>query len=304
MITLTDLITGPVDVREPLQAGSLLLFPVFTDVPAAPAYLCGPQAAGLLEIDELLGGEGAVVPELAVRFTGGLPLLLLEGETLLGNKQNRTLNVSVLCPAGAAVQLPVSCVEAGRWGMKMASRRSPNLSPTGLRAAKTRTVGEAVRRFAHKRSDQSLVWDHVAAYSERHHVGSPTSALEDVSAAVGHDVAELVRGLRPAEGQRGVVVVAGDRVVSLDLFDKPETLTAYWDGLLAGYALEAVDAAPRPFTLTDAAAFVDRVLASPAARADGAALGEELHLGGDGRLSGSALVWDGAVVHLAAFETA
>ncbi len=41
------------------------------------------------------------MPELAVSNAGLLPLLLVEGENLLGGWQNRTLNVSVLLAAGA-----------------------------------------------------------------------------------------------------------------------------------------------------------------------------------------------------------
>jgi hypothetical protein len=43
---------------------------------------------------------------------GDLPVLVVEGEMLLGAKQDRTLNLSVLCPPKARVPIPVSCVDA------------------------------------------------------------------------------------------------------------------------------------------------------------------------------------------------
>jgi hypothetical protein len=106
-------------------------------------------------------------------------------------------------------------------------------------------------------------------------------------------------------------VIAGG-AVALDLFDKPATLAVYWDGLLAGYALDALggrggdtagqdDATgPAAFAATDARAFLARVLDAPATEADAVALGTEVHFGDDD-VTGGALVWERAVVHLAAF---
>src|SRR5688500_9426950 len=50
---------------------------------------------------------GATVPSLRVENDGSLPVLLVEGETVIGGHQNRVVNVSVLVPANGAVDLPV-----------------------------------------------------------------------------------------------------------------------------------------------------------------------------------------------------
>jgi hypothetical protein len=157
------------------------------------------------------------------------------------------------------------------------------------------------------------VWHTVDAYASMLSHHSPTAALEDVADAAAPDVATLVEGLRPVEGQRGVLAVTAGGAVALDLFDKPSTLAAYWDGLLAGYALDALggrggDTAagqddgtgPAAFAATDARAFLARVLDAPATEAAAVALGTEVHFGDDD-VTGVALVWERAVVHLAAF---
>jgi hypothetical protein len=313
MRTLHATIDLAVEVGTPVEAGPLRLFPLFVSGPSAPDYVPGPEAgsAGAISVDERDGG--AAVPELVLTSAAAVPLLLLEGETVLGVKQNRTLNVSVLCQPQIPTVIPVSCVEAGRWGAVQAVSHSPRLSPSTLRAAKTRSVVNSVRTRASKQSDQSLVWDTVAGYARTlgHH--SPTAALEDVADAAAHDVAAIVEGIRPVEGQRGVLAVTASGIVALDLFDKPATLAAYWDGLLAGYALDAVGGRavatgaragaatdPASFDRSAAATFLGRVLGSPATESAAVALGTEVHFGDDD-VTGGALVWEGAVVHLAAF---
>src|SRR5256885_7264429 len=45
-------------------------------------------------------------------------VLLYDGEELLGAKQNRILNVTVLVAAQSKTVIPVSCVEEGRWSAR------------------------------------------------------------------------------------------------------------------------------------------------------------------------------------------
>ena len=81
--------------------------------------------------------DGAEVPELLLLNTGNLPVLLVEGEMLLGGKQNRALNLSVLCRQGMITTLAVSCVESGQWGQPKAASRSAHHANFELRRAKT-----------------------------------------------------------------------------------------------------------------------------------------------------------------------
>src|SRR6266508_1459156 len=112
-----------IELGEPRARGALTLYPLVARGPAAPAYLSGPAAVaqGAVSVSELDGG--ASVPQLEVLVTARIPVLLLEGETLVGAKQNRTMNVSVLCPPGRTV-VPVSCVRCV--SRAMASPGSPS----------------------------------------------------------------------------------------------------------------------------------------------------------------------------------
>ncbi len=86
--------------------GALTMIPLLTDKDDEPDWLT------LLELDEFVTitevGEDGVVPTLSVTNAAGHCLLLLDGEELVGAKQNRILNTTVLVDAHATVTIPVS----------------------------------------------------------------------------------------------------------------------------------------------------------------------------------------------------
>src|SRR5436190_13153078 len=94
---LTTYLKEPLDVGEPDVAGPLAVFPLFGP-PAHFEYQSFAQGlAHGVSIKELAGG--ASVNDLVVTNPTELPVLLFEGEEVLGAQQNRTFDVSVLVGA-------------------------------------------------------------------------------------------------------------------------------------------------------------------------------------------------------------
>src|SRR5262249_33573510 len=73
-------------------------------------------AAGTLEVTEV--SEGGSVPTLRVSNRAERMVFLMAGEHLIGSKQNRVLNASIMVAAQSELPIPVSCVEAGRWAYR------------------------------------------------------------------------------------------------------------------------------------------------------------------------------------------
>src|SRR3954463_4944524 len=109
-------------VQNPDVAGPLAVFPLVAATPPTLRYR--PFAAGGVTLKEL--AEGASVNDLVVLNPLGVPVLLYEGEEVLGAQQNRTFDVSVLVAAGSELRVPVSCVEHGRGA---GSRHNESFSP-------------------------------------------------------------------------------------------------------------------------------------------------------------------------------
>ena len=102
-------------VGEAVTHETLSVFPLLVEEPFAKDYLTLDEAlaAGTGTITEV--SESGSVPELLFRNTGHQAVFLLDGEELVGAKQNRVLNITILAPAHKDTVIPVSCVEAGRW---------------------------------------------------------------------------------------------------------------------------------------------------------------------------------------------
>ncbi len=66
-------------------------------------------ATDALSITEI--SEGGSVPELKVNNKSDHKILLLDGEELVGAKQNRVLNTTILIAPNSETNIPVSCVE-------------------------------------------------------------------------------------------------------------------------------------------------------------------------------------------------
>ena len=86
----------------------------------------------------------------------------------------------------------------------------------------------------------------------------------------------VLKALRPLPLQTGIVVAIGNRCVSAELFDRPETLATFWDEIVASIALdvpERIDGS-RP-SVSRALRFVRRVLRAEVETAPGVGLGTE-----------------------------
>ncbi|MDW7712575.1 MAG: DUF6569 family protein [Deferrisomatales bacterium] len=307
-------------IAETLGALSLGAPQTFRGLTVVPLVSGNGRAPDYVTLDEALAGrlarvtevsEGGSVPEL--RFVNDSPekVLLVDGEELVGAKQNRVLNVTILVGAKQTVTIPVSCVEQGRWRHTSAEFASANRAHFARgRAAKAAQVSASLRTSGSRRSDQSQVWEAIRSKADHFSAASPTGAMGAVFETQAEDLGAYERALPPGEGQAGAVFAIGGKVAGLDLFDAPATLGKLWAKLLGSYALDALEEAPEAgkggeaaaeAIRGEAAAFLARVGAARAERFPGVGLGEDLRLEGRG-LCGRALAEGGRVVHLNAFR--
>jgi len=260
-------------------------------------------AQGLARVTELTAAGS--VPELRFENESDQPVLLLDGEALIGAKQNRVLNVTVLAPAKQTIIIPVSCVEAGRWHME-----TPDFKTAGhvlyslARANRTAHVTASMRSSGTRRSDQSAIWDDIAQKSSRMKSTSATGAMSAVYEKHALSVDEYVNAFICDPRQAGVIFFIAGSCIGVDLFDHPTTLRRLFPKLVRSYALDALEA---PATtrqagdLSDVAAKIfERMISAPNFTQPAVGMGEEVRID-DPSLSGAALWALERYVHTCAF---
>ena len=289
-------------VGRPITRGGVSLFPIYIhggggiDIGARPADV------------QITEQGSAEVPTITVTNSGQRPALLVEGETVTGGQQNRVLNVSVLVPGGATINVPVSCVEAGRWNGRSAFERGRTFAPRRVRRVKNMTVSDSVRRGGTKSSDQGAVWNSIDYELDRLKVDSSTRAMQASELLFEADnslanAAQELAGIGPLPGQCGIVLGHGKRIVAAEIFATPELLAANWEALIRAALLDAPERIEGSPSVSRALRFVTRIGTARGTSSPGVGLGEELHLETT-RMVGQALVLDGAVVHASAFALA
>lgn len=286
----------------PIEHGALSVTPLLGDDEPACDYLTLDEALGdaLIQITEV--SDAGSVPELRVRNHTSKPVLIVDGEELIGAKQNRVINLTVLVPAERETTIPVSCVEAGRWRRTSAQfASSPRTQFASGRAEKIAQVTSALTTTGERRSDQGAVWHAIEQKAARMRALSDTAAMSAIFEQYTHSVDEYVTRLSTVRHQRGAVFSVHGRATGIELFDRADVLRRLMPKLVRGYAIDAVDVPPR---VNKARAGVTTLLdwVVKAETRTFPAIGEGFDVRLEGKsLVGAALVTGGRVVHLAAF---
>jgi hypothetical protein len=232
-----------VRVGDPIRYQALSLFPLFSDVPSHVDYRLSPAALADHSVTVEEVSAAGSVPTLLVENKSDARVLFLEGEELIGAKQNRILNTSVLITGHSKVQIPVSCVEQQRWAYR--SRyftASESYSPSRIRRALKESVAKSLRAQRGHTSDQGRVWDIVSDLHSQHGVVSQTSAMSDAYDQHQQTIADYQERLKYVDSAIGLAVAVGDRVLAVDLFDKASTCQQVWNRLISGYVFDSLDA--------------------------------------------------------------
>ena len=294
-----------VRVGDPIRHEQLSVFPLFSDDAAPVDYMLAADAIGegTVVVEEV--SEAGSVPNLSVTNLTDRRVLFLEGEQLVGAKQNRILNTSLLVAAKTKTTIPVSCVEQGRWGFKSKHfDSSGSFSPSKLRYALKASVSDGVKGGHGHRSDQGRVWKEVAESQKEHGVVSRTSAMEDIFEKHQSRLAELHKQFGYIAGASGIAVAVGKKLVSVDLFDKPATCERVWERMLSGVLLDSLVASPvveQP-DIKDAETFLGDLTAASWESVKAAGEGDEIRATTEDGVHASVLYLTGNLVHGSAGE--
>ena len=177
--------------------------------------------------------EAGSVGALRVKNPLGELVLLYEGQELVGAKQNRILERTILVGAGSALEIPVACVEQG-------AGRTGAVASRPRRARRTRRCAAGATSPAHSTRAESGA-EVAAKQATRLHSYSPTGAAESLYLDSRATLDEYAQALPRLDGQAGALVGIAGELVCLDYVGRSDVFAGLYLKLLRGYALDAIE---------------------------------------------------------------
>lgn len=292
-----------------LQVSELVSFlPLLVDSDIGPEYitLSDALAAEVLTVTET-SADGSV-PNLAVTNLGDVCVLIIDGEELIGAKQNRSANASMLLAPHSKTTIPVSCTERGRWSTRedgIEFKQSDNVMERRVRRGKLDHVTSSLRQansfVSHE--TQNAVWSGIEDLSDATSTSSPTDAMRDVFEEHKPRLDRALANLTARAGQCGSVFFIGGRIAGCEIVSRRIAYTTLHEKLIRSYALDSDRNRPAGHgapSIDEAVAFLAAAAGAPVSKHESVGLGEDLRIN-NAALIGSVLVYEDTLIHMAAF---
>lgn len=282
-------------VGWPITRSGISFFPIYLARNELPDIATGASAD--LGISEM---EDAAVQSLKAYNPSNAPVLVVEGEHFLGGKQNRGFNVTVLVPARTTLEVPVSCLEQGRWNARRPFRRGNMHSPWNVRRQTQAGVAVSMAERGTRRGDQRRVWREVERTLRDSRANSPTASAADAEQRITRNLSlagniEELAKLGPLPGQCGMAIAHGRWISAIEIFGSDTLFKAHWGSLIRSHMLAIPDVRRRP-SATSVLSVLRSLGSAKSSDSDAVGLGTEQHISND-RWVGQALTLDGNLVH-------
>jgi hypothetical protein len=228
---------------EPLVFNRLKIMPIFVDEDRKLPFIDLEEALkqGFVVISEV--SEGGSVPELEVSNQSAADVIILDGEELIGAKQNRIVNTTIVVPATTKVTIPVSCVQQRRWHYTSRNFSTSNsVAYASLRRKKHTSVTENLRASASYASDQSEIWRDVEAKAARMATPSASLAMSEIyEQSVDSSDEELRQEIPHQEKQVGFLAFIDGNFAGGEVFGSATLCGKKLQKVIRSYYLDSLD---------------------------------------------------------------
>ena len=184
---------------------------------------------GLVEVKEC---ETSQVNTLIVKNNAVTPLILIDGEEIVGGDQNRIINSTILIPAKSKMKIPVSCTEKGRWGYKSEFKQSKYIANYNTRRAK---------EYASRSQNpyQDVIWSEINCLEVENNYCSPTSAMEESyeNLKTRHD--KIVKKFSIEPDQNGTLIIVNGKIKGFEILLNPELYREFHEKILKSYIIDS-----------------------------------------------------------------
>ncbi len=176
--------------------------------------------------------EHSTVNTIIVENKSVVPLLLVDGEEIVGGDQNRIMDATILIAPESEMKVPVNCTEHGRWGFKHNFKQSENIANYRTRLAKR----QALQNNA---SVQQAVWNSIDELEFDRSFSSPTQAMSESYEDAKADLSEFLDAFKSVNGQSGVAVLIDGKIMGFEVFLNSDIYRQYHEKILKSYLIDA-----------------------------------------------------------------
>lgn len=220
-----------IDLYTAQKYNNITVIPIYTNSSLNKDILTLKKglSLGLVEISEC---NPSTVEKILVKNNSIVPLILVDGEEVVGAKQNRIINTTLLLPPKTTKEVAVSCTEQGRWEYNSYGNKfvqSKYFANSDTRRGKSMALYENL-------SCQHTVWDSIHNLEIATSSKSPTSALNDTYESINHD--RTLSQFKCLDGQSGLIVIINNEIIGLELFVSSWLYSDFHDKIIRSYLID------------------------------------------------------------------
>lgn len=257
---------------------------------------------GLVDISEV--NESGNVGEVKVINKAITPLLLLDGEEIIGSKQNRIVNSTIILPAKSEKVIPVSCTESGRWHYNSTKfHYSNHMATSRVRRGKLNSVSNSLRSSNSFKSNQSEVWKNIEETERDLKLNNKTCALHDSYTKKTKDIDEYKKSFILHENQNGIIVYINGKMVGFEIMYNSTRYRDYHNKLIESYILDAISKQNENYEVEEfnKDRFINIFKELKCEKFESVGLGVDCRLENDD-LTGSAMVYENNLINATFFN--
>lgn len=191
-----------------------------------------------ITLTEIIDEHGSVNSIIAENHSPDY-ILLVEGDVLVGSKQNRTLNTTILLEPNTKSRIPVSCIENGRLRFRSSHFfASSSTIPHHMREMMHMDVKASLKKRRSYDADQAKIWASIDNEFERMHLRSETSDMEFLMKEKMNSQEIPLYEIKFDESTQGIVFFINDSIKYFEYFSRPKFFQNFHSRLIRGLILD------------------------------------------------------------------
>jgi len=238
------------DVAKNYTYENLRLYPVYakesfkTEFKNIGKYMTLQDALSKNKIKITEKSNGGTVNTLVVENVSSDTIIIITGDVIKGGKQDRIINKDALLnPKSGKKDLPVYCVESGRWSERSSATGRPGVAEFKQYENKG---SMSLRKVVEKEKDQGKVWSKVEELNKANNTTTDTKTYTAITSSSDYNkklekYIQFFKNKFIADSSIiGVIVVSSDKVLGCDMFATHQLFSMQFESLLHSYATEAI----------------------------------------------------------------